>query len=279
MIKHFIAVLGLLFFNVAFSWSINGHLLIAEVAYENLTPKARQTVDTLTVLFAKNYPQFNHFVTAAYWADDLRATDVTAFNNWHFIDRPYNQDGMRHRHYAANNVLWAIKQSEQVLQSTSAAPMNKAIFLMFLSHLVGDIHQPMHCITLYSRQFPKGDKGGTLYAIRSPTADNLHALWDHGGDFFYQLRHSNAVSMTGVQQLAQRVQRDYPKTFFSTKASDLDVKHWSYESYQLAKNIAYEIKYDAPVTTAYLAQVQQVSEQQTALAGYRLANVLNNIFT
>jgi hypothetical protein len=42
-------------------------------------------------------------------------------------------------------------------------------FLTWLFHLVGDVHQPLHCTAVYSERFPDGDKGGNLALIRSPS--------------------------------------------------------------------------------------------------------------
>lgn len=34
------------------------------------------------------------FVEAACWADDLKDFYMEAMTNWHYIDRPYNYDGL-----------------------------------------------------------------------------------------------------------------------------------------------------------------------------------------
>jgi hypothetical protein len=283
MITRLIYLTSLFICFNAQAWNVNGHLLVADIAYENLTPTAKVAVDQLTQKFQQGYPTYNTYELGSYWPDDLRASGVNAFSSWHFIDRPFikgikGTKGSGPRNYAKENVVWAIMQSEDTLQSAQAAPMSKAIFLMFLTHFVADIHQPMHCITLYNKQFPKGDKGGTLYTIQSPIANNLHELWDKGGDFFYQNRHSTALSMQGIPALAKKIQTDYPTGFFGDKVNDLDPKHWSYESYDLAKESAYQVSYKGVPSSAYIAKMQQISEQQVALAGYRLAKVLNQIF-
>lgn len=35
----------------------------------------------------------------------------------------------------------------------------------YLLHLVGDIHQPLHSVTMYNSTFKKGDLGGIYYLI------------------------------------------------------------------------------------------------------------------
>ncbi len=58
--------------------------------------------------------------------------------------------------------------------------MEKPIYLCWLLHLVGDVHQPLHCTALFSERFPEGDRGGNLLRVRidggEPT--KLHLLWD-----------------------------------------------------------------------------------------------------
>ena len=51
----------------------------------------------------------------------------------------------------------------------------------WLSHLIGDIHPPVHAVTLFSREYPKGDEGGTETCVRvaqGRAALSLHQLWD-----------------------------------------------------------------------------------------------------
>ena len=46
----------------------------------------------------------------------------------------------------------------------------KAIYLTWLMHLVGDIHQPLHCTAVFREQFPNGDKGGNDAFVRIRTS-------------------------------------------------------------------------------------------------------------
>jgi len=47
-----------------------------------------------------------------------------------------------------------------------------------LIHLVGDIHQPLHAVSRYTKAHPGGDAGGNLFYIKYNNIHNLHALWD-----------------------------------------------------------------------------------------------------
>jgi hypothetical protein len=46
-------------------------------------------------------------------------------------------------------------------------------------HLVGDLHQPLHCINRITKGLPDGDSGGNavkIYDTEPPTL--LHSYWD-----------------------------------------------------------------------------------------------------
>ena len=51
--------------------------------------------------------------------------------------------------------------------------------LRLLIHYLGDIHQPLHCLTRVNPEFPHGDKGGNDFALKYHyKVNNLHSLWD-----------------------------------------------------------------------------------------------------
>ena len=55
----------------------------------------------------------------------------------------------------------------------------KSMALRFLIHYLGDIHQPLHCMTRVNPDFPHGDKGGNAFELKSHyRVYELHALWD-----------------------------------------------------------------------------------------------------
>lgn len=41
----------------------------------------------------------------------------------------------------------------------------RALFARYLIHVVGDIHQPLHSVSLYNQTFPSGDRGGNSLKI------------------------------------------------------------------------------------------------------------------
>jgi hypothetical protein len=136
------------------------------------------------------------FVTSACWADDLKDDNVLEFNNWHFINEVWtNGTDVPYPPLPADTVVSQIKRIKESLTSryaiisllwhashlnSASSVWSKAMLLRFLVHLVGDIHQPLHCVTLYSKQFPQGDLGGNRFIVMFPNATSLHMVWDSG---------------------------------------------------------------------------------------------------
>ncbi len=262
----------------AYGYNSTGHKVVAQIAYDNLTPEAKGQVETLIAVVGQFY-SLNSFVDGAPWADWLKSDNVTAYNNWHFIDQPI-VDGACNQctliNPGAENVVWAIGQAQKVLTTPDSktypqqSSFEKSMFLLFFEHFVGDIHQPLHAADLFSNAYPAGDKGGNLYPINSNIASNLHSFWDQGGGAFS----ANSLSDAQIEVLAATIEKIYPEGSLS-EAKDLNPVDWATESKNIAQNIVYKIPANSAPSTAYIHTARQISEKQAALAGYRLAALLN----
>ncbi len=140
------------------------------------------------------------------------------------------------------------------------------------------MHQPLHAADRVSKEYPDGDQGGNLYSIINPPYNNLHGLWDNGVGFFNKayLHHRSRRKL--IKRLASRIERDYPPSCFSEKAQDLNPQSWAAESFALARHSAYQTPQNKQPNSTYLHRGQAISEQQVALAAYRLAHLLNRLF-
>lgn len=273
-------LVGVIFFipSNLFAWNFIGHEIIAQIAYDNLKPAARRQVNYLVKQLSKEHSQYKTFVMIAPWADTLRNDDVTAFDDWHFINMSFSPDGSPAIPLNKENVAWAIQQCIQVLQSSHASTLEKALFLRFLVHFVGDIHQPLHCATRVTKEFPQGDKGGNLFPIQYDNMTSLHELWDDGVGLFNHYCSYHRVTARCIRAAAYEVQLHYPPAFFKRQLKDENPYDWAQESFSIAKNEAYQLEPNSRPNLQYLRQGQKVSEKQIGLAGYRLAMILNNIF-
>jgi hypothetical protein len=182
------------------AWDSFGHMAVAYVAYQQLTSPARQRANDLIKLNPKysewsgwvpaNAPQATQdlmiFMLAATWADEIKGDpsytqdgsdngnrpdgspdpaankgydDKLMHKYWHFIDTPFGTDATSLPPIPTPNAQERIALFRGVLASGSNDSL-KSYDLVWCLHLVGDVHQPLHCATRVSSTDPKGDSGG-----------------------------------------------------------------------------------------------------------------------
>ncbi len=294
----------LLFFLLSFSiqakaWWDAGHLVTAMIAYHFLDDDVKEKMDEYVQIMARDYDHVNHFVTLAAWPDDIKGEDVRCYNTMHYTNIPYNPHGVALPPKQHVDVIWAIKQAQRTLNSDRARPIEKARQLAFLTHFVGDIHQPLHSTTMYTNEQPGGDAGGNFFALEGKWA-NMHKLWDDGCGY---LSDFNDISPYGeakqgldkgelerLQKLASDLIKQNPPPLMDC-VDNSDPDFWALESHKLAVKYGYRgvvgknekgrYVYIEPGTTPseyYLAEGQRVVRERLVMGGYRLAQVLNEIF-
>ena len=125
------------------------------------------------------------FMLAARWPDDIRGETAFHHGAWHYINFPYKpaeQPGsVQTVEPPPENVLSAYQANLDIVRGTT--PGDRAVALCWLFHLIGDVHQPLHTVALFTTQFPvpEGDRGGTRFYIRVTPANrtiSLHEFWD-----------------------------------------------------------------------------------------------------
>src|SRR5262249_39794222 len=159
------------------------------------------TSNKVNAIFANDL-RGRRFLDAATWPDDIKLgkrndlpVKAPVHRTWHFVDIPFsasvdeveqvitnNWVAVNPAHENSANVVTAISFFRNQLQSGQGDTTAKADALSWLIHLVGDVHQPLHCVTVLSplsnyKPPPKGDAGGNGFEIQHP-ARELHALWD-----------------------------------------------------------------------------------------------------
>lgn len=276
VITFFACIISLVSPSLVLAWNSTGHEVVAQIAYDNLTPKARENVNKLYPILGHYYPEVDTFTGIATWPDIISADGTKAFSSWHYIDQPLIMGKVPEPSQpAAQNVVWAIGQAQSTLTNPQPNAYTDSMFLSFLVHFVGDIHQPLHAVSLYSKRFPEGDRGGTLFPIVSPVANNLHIFWDNGLGLFNP---TYIPKTKNIRKLASQIEKTYPESYFGSQVQDLSPYDWAQESYAIDKKYVYRIKPNTQPSAKYIEQGQPIAEQRVALAGYRLANLLNQIF-
>jgi S1/P1 Nuclease len=204
-----------------------------------------------------------------------RNTGYDDFNRhkyWHFIDLPFSQDGTNVSELAAPapNAGTQIAAFRTILRSRSASNKLKSYDLVWLLHVVGDVHQPLHCATRVSAAHPEGDAGGNDEIFCDATAaactGRLHAFWD---DIL-----GTSDDVGSADKYAAGL--DMPAASPSDVA---DAKTWIQASFALAQTNVYVkpvMNGDGPfrATAEYTDAARKLARQQVALAGARLSELL-----
>jgi hypothetical protein len=259
------------------AWNDTGHMLVAEIAYQRLSPSAKARVEALVAIQAE--PENSTFVTASCWADDLKRYDVHAYDTWHYIDMPFSPDNTPLPPLPKDeNVVWAMKQCISTLHNPRVPDVEKARMLRFLIHFVGDVHQPLHCVSRYTQQHPSGDRGGNDFKLQGiPGVTNLHAYWDDGIGLFTHVARPLAADDTTLKTLADAIVADFPPDSLP-EWKDSTFTDWVSEGENLARTLCYDLPENAPPPADYIARARPAARKRIALAGYRLADLLNQLF-
>lgn len=262
------------------AWWGEGHKTVAEIAYRHLTPKAKDSVDQLVQEFQKHDGRDHTYYYMSVWPDLLAVSGIRIFSTWHYIDIPYLVDNVENKHAVNHdNVLLAINEARHVVIKREIPKYERARFLSFLIHTVGDVHQPLHSIGRISFEHPHGDRGGNEFPIQFVTkhgthVKNLHSLWDSvigEMDQYFS-------SPKDIKKDADYIESKFPLESVEKEANDLNPQHWANESYGIGINNVYQLEEHSTPSGDYIKLNTPVAERRIALAGYRLANVLNQMF-
>jgi len=286
----------------ALAWHDTGHMVVAQVAYLRLTPAAKARVDSLLIAPQGRRPLI--FLCAGYytpetcektydpvqiavWMDDFRGDSLNdPYAPWHYIDFRPIWDGTPERTNVGaepENVLSRLNWAINTLRKSTGSNKTDAETLGFLYHLVGDVHQPLHTATRYSAANPNGDAGGNGFRIKLAPDNrdsNLHFFWDAAAGQYGESpkRPLDAAGKANILAISEAVMKEFPAESMP-EWSDLDPHTWVVESNTLARQVVYKnITEGAAPSKEYTEAAQKLVRKRLALAGYRMAGVLNALF-
>ena len=270
-------------------WWCTGHLLVAQVAELDLQDRdpaawlwAQSAVEGLGNFLT--HDDADTFVESACWPDDIKAYGLETMNDWHFVNQPYNPDGLMNIvEYSNGDGLFALNQAIYTLNGSSVAtaPFETSFAMRYLIHIVGDIHQPLHVVEMWSNDFPQGDLGGNLFPIEFSTEIvELHALWDSCLGHFPSdpVRPLNATAWGFLEAQAEALMQRFPRTSLTQPLSNQDMNDWVVANFQLAVIYSYNITEHAQPSPHYLEVGWNIAQQQLVLAGYRLSDLISTLF-
>ncbi len=298
----------------AFAWHDVGHRQTAYIAFDALTPEERESViETLKAhpRFAEDF--LTHMPNsvskgtraiqerwllgqASIWPDlvqgledDLRQKHSRS--RWHYINEVAYLSDEDEAAFAGQfehnrstefepplrqnlNAVQALRGNLAAWRSDNVGDAERAVALCWILHLVGDLHQPLHNVALFSKPyFPGGDRGGnSIDVVRDNGITNLHAVWDGLPSTMEDLEPSARTLLT--------IETD--------TVDDAAIDEWLSHHASLARMFVYpeEVKTQLrsrlknsqspqiEVSREYLIRARSIARRQINLAGHRIAALL-----
>lgn len=240
--------------NLCFGWGREGHRIIAAVAEDHL--------DETTKVMIQSLLGNNHIYSTASWADDVRRERPDT-KTWHYVNIPLGgkYDAARDCTPPQSCVVVKIGDFVKVLTDKTASREQRAEALNFLVHFVGDIHQPMHTV----KEAAGGNGVHVLFLDSNrcgPYDCNLHGVWD-----------TSMILQTGLNQ-QDYVQRLEQLAVAERLTGEGNPEQWANEALPLAQ--AAWVTDGANLDDKYYEREIKVVDKQMALAGLRLARLLND---
>ena len=254
----FIALLCACIYSLpAFSWGQKGHRIIAKIAYDHLTCKARKSVDAIAGK--------QGIIYWANWPDEIKSDTIypTSYD-WHFQDfdgglsdsvvvaalTDYPKEG--------GNMFRALDSLKNLLGNKAE---NEVHNLRFFVHLTGDRYCPMHTAHM-------DDKGGNAVKMKWFKEDTrLHTVWDTHLIESQGYSFSEYAEMLELRYAAQRKAIE--------QMSDEELLLYNYHFTEAI--YAYQQTWDGN-TYHYIYRWHEPMEWQLYAAGIRLAQLLNQIY-
>jgi len=253
MKKTTLTLFTLLIFKTAsiFAWGQVGHKMVAEIAMSYLNKGVKDSV--------QKYLGKMTFAEAGTWMDDVRSDKKFNYmRTWHYADVARDSTYVEKGEVNAVNTIE--RAMNELKDKSKMTPDQINMDLKLLFHLIGDLHQPLHC------GYPD-DKGGNSVDVEfNFQTTNLHSTWDTK-IIEYKLTDVQKGVLEMCKKLTAAEKAKYQK---------IDVVEWFKES-RAYLPAAYDTN-KGDIQEAYMQKALPIIEKQLVVAGLRLAAVLNQTF-
>lgn len=244
----------------SYAWGLTGHRIIAEIAENHLSGKARREIKKI---MGKE--------RLAYWANwsDFIKSDTTGVwkqaSTWHYVNIDPQADFKTFEQHlkaqAAPSLYTQIKTLSAQVKDKKTPEKDRKIALVFLIHIIGDLAQPLHV----GRAEDLG--GNKINVTYFGDKTNLHSVWDS------RLVDSQKYSYTEYSKLLDIKSDEEVKQIQSGTLED-----WLYDSHKIANKIYAQTADGSKLSYNYQYKFNATLERQLLYGGLRLAKVLNELF-
>lgn len=277
----------------ALAWDALGHEVIARIAWEHMKPETRAKAVALLKAAPADADLANLsadgrelFERAATWPDIVRDEAFPErhakyhHSNWHYTNfyweldetgQPRDVDRLRPQDV---NIVERLQALERSVADPGRDASQRAIDLAWILHLGGDIHQPLHASARVTATEPEGDRGGNLFKLKG---DDLHWYWDSllSRTFRRRLFESEEAR---VARVARVIQEDHPLSSLADRLEPGRYEEWARAGFATSKSFVYRgVERGKTPGREYRKAAFGVAEPAVALAGYRLADLLDRV--
>ncbi|CDO66603.1 p1/s1 nuclease, putative [Plasmodium reichenowi] len=308
----FCTLLILIFTKRCSGWCDEGHMLVSAIAYNFLNDDEKTVLDRIF----KNYKEDNDFndpVLGSVWPDHIkyfnynypnkirRIDGLELMNKWHYVNIPYNPTNIKLNMFQkeyykrTDNAITILKSIFKSLKNVKKKENHGTFFsynflIRYFIHIFGDIHQPLHSLSFYNKNFPEGDRGGTdIFVMYNNKVENLHYLCDS----VFRARNQKWPYLNSdmINKEAQKLMKIYPKEYFADRLKQSEFNNYSYIDFIISETFDLAVEYiysnfphdTLDQKTTYLLNdyavinIKKMLTEQIVLAGYRLTHYLKII--
>lgn len=265
----FIAAIS--FSNPVLAWGQKGHRLSGIIAQDLLTDSARANL--IAIMGSDDLG------TLSLYLDEHKirlANSILGSRKWHYDNEPICQPGIPKSKYCPGGDCASeqIARHYNILLNGHSTVSERRFAILVLTHLIGDIHQPLHAAD-------NGDRGGNGIKIKLPWSrakkNNLHSTWDTE---FIERMYKGKDERVVARQLFLDYQVKVPAW------RDGRERAWLTESHQIAKEVVYgrlsgfvcATDFDGErvdLSDEYTEEAKRIIPEQLVKAGVRMALLLN----
>lgn len=275
------------------AWGPEGHRIVARVAYARLSARARREVARLLTR-GPGESTARAFEMGSVWADEVRPKRPET-SGWHYVNIPIDERGYDATRDCPSDrgcVVTAIDRQAEILADRGRSREEREEALKFVIHFVGDVHQPLHGGTRRLGVDPatgrmRTDLGGNLFFVtffgcehvpyldreRKPGRMQMHYVWDTALLLRRFGEPPGGPTDAQIGRYAALMGRRANRLRMGPMGSDAPAR-WATESHALSRSVVYTAREGEDVREAYYERSIPVVEQRLALAGARLASVL-----
>ena len=170
---------------------------------------------------------------------------------------------------------------QTIMKHVGSEQEGKSLALRLLIHYYGDIHQPLHNVDRYTKEYPSGDKGGNAFDLKGHySANELHAVWDNVIYTYHKnpKRPFSAATWSDFGALSEDLVHQY--TFSSSDVKTTDFLKFRDESNKIAVTAYDGLKQgkEEVVPDSYISKFAPIAKKRVVLAANRLAYAIEELF-